>query len=102
MRGEGYHHLNDENHSEGSGIGQFESIYATTKNIEEIKKSVRNHRGGKSLGWKSYMNKRIVKLDLTERRLQWNNHVIKIGRFGIIKENQQDGTRSTYQTTTTR
>ena len=48
------------------------------------------------------MNKRIVKLDLTEQRLQWNNHVIKIGKFGTIKENQQEGTRSTYQTTTTR
>ena len=39
MSGEGYHHLNDENYSDGSGIGQFESRYATTKNIEEIKKS---------------------------------------------------------------
>ena len=39
MRGEGYHHLYDENYSDGSGIGQFESRYATTKNIEEIKKS---------------------------------------------------------------
>ena len=39
MRGEGYHHLDDESYSDRSGIGQFESRYATTKNIEEIKKS---------------------------------------------------------------
>ena len=31
MRGEGYHHLNEENYSDGSGIGQFKSRYATTK-----------------------------------------------------------------------
>ena len=39
MRGEGYHHLDDESYSDRSGIGQFESRYATTKNIDEIKKS---------------------------------------------------------------
>ena len=44
MRGEGYHHLYDENYSDGSGIGQFESRYATTKNIEEIKDNQRRNR----------------------------------------------------------
>ena len=44
MRGEEYHHLYDENYSDGSGIGLFESRYATTKNIEEIKDNQRRNR----------------------------------------------------------
>ena len=41
MRGEEYHHLYDENYSDGSGISLFESRYATTKKIEEIKDNQR-------------------------------------------------------------
>ena len=58
--------------------------------------SVRNHQRGRA--W----DRNLVWTDGSSNRIRRNingtlgNHVIKIGTFGTIKKNQQNGTRSTY------